>query len=124
MASPFVGRDGELSAIAEVAGSVLHDRQPAAILVIGEPGQGKTRLLAEAGNPAGFGHHLPVLGYEPERNVPLTATREMLGGLVASADLDRFDPLATLAGDRLATLEPIRLLEAVHGALRQVGPTI
>ncbi len=123
MASPFVGRDEELGAIAEIARSVLHDRQPAAILVVGEPGQGKTRLLAEAGKPAGFGHYLPVLGYEPERNVPLAATREMLRGLAESADLEG-DPIASPADERPATLEPIRLSEAVHRALRQVGPAV
>jgi DNA-binding CsgD family transcriptional regulator len=123
MAAPFVGRSGELSTIAAIAGSVLHDRQPAAILVVGEPGQGKTRLLAEAGAPAGFGHPMPVLGYEPERNVPLTAARELLHRLADSADL-KGDTIATLAGDRPATLEPIRLFEAAHGALRRLGPTV
>jgi hypothetical protein len=99
MAAPFVGRDHELSAIAEVAGSVVRDRRPAAILVVGEPGQGKSRLLAEAGNPAGFGHHLSVLGYEPERNVPLAAAREMLRRLGDSADLNG-DPIAVAADGR------------------------
>jgi DNA-binding CsgD family transcriptional regulator/tetratricopeptide (TPR) repeat protein len=123
MAAPFVGRDDELSAIAEIAGSVLHDRRPAAVLVLGEPGQGKTRLLAEAGEPAGFGHHLPVQGYEPERNVPLAAAREMLRRVGDSADLEG-DPIAVMADNRPATLEPIRLFEAVHRAMRKLGPAV
>jgi DNA-binding CsgD family transcriptional regulator len=123
MAAPFVGRNVELSAITEIAGSVLRDRQPAAILVVGEPGQGKTRLLAEAGKPAGFGHDLPVLGYEPERNVPLAATREMLRRLADTVER-KGDPIAVLAGDRPATLEPLRLFEAIHGALRRLGPVV
>jgi DNA-binding CsgD family transcriptional regulator len=123
MAAPFVGRDEELTAIAEVAGSVLHDRRPAAILVLGEPGQGKTRLLAEVAKPAGFGHYLHVLGYEPERNVPLAAAREMLRLLADTLDV-KGDPFTILAGDRPATLEPIRLFEAVHGALRKLGPAV
>jgi DNA-binding NarL/FixJ family response regulator len=123
MAAPFVGRHVELSAIGEIAGLVLRDRQPAAILVVGEPGQGKTRLLAEAGKPAGFGHYLPVLGYEPERNVPLAATREMLRRLADSAEL-KGDPIAILADDSPTSLEPIRLFEAVHRAVRRLGPTV
>jgi len=123
MSAPFVGRNVELGAIAEIAGSVLHGRQPAAILVVGDPGQGKTRLLAEAGKPAGFGHYLSVLGYEPERNVPLAAARELLRGLADRANL-KDDPIAALAEDRLATLEPIRLFEAVHRAVRKLGPVI
>ena len=123
MAGPFVGRDDELSAIAGVAGSTLHDRRPAAILVLGEPGQGKTRLLAEAGSPAGFGHLLPVQGYEPERNVPLAAASEMLRRLVDDAHL-KDGPLALMADDQPATLEPMRLFESVHRAVRRLGPTV
>ena len=80
-------------------------------------------MLAEAGKPAGFGQYLPVLGYEPERNVPLSATREMLRLLAYTIDL-KGDPIASMGDDRPATLEPIRLFEAVHGALRQLGPAV
>ncbi len=121
MAAPFVGRDGELSAIANVAGSILHDREPAAILVLAEPGHGKTRLLAEVGQPAGFAHHLPVHGYEPERNVPLAAAREMLRRL-GDGDGLKGDPIAVIADDQPATLEPVRLFEAIHRAVRKLGP--
>src|SRR6476661_2405525 len=123
MVALFVGREEEQSAISAVANAALRDRQAAAVLVVGEPGQGKTRLLAEAGRPAGFGHYLPVLGYEPERNVPLAATREMLRSLADAVDL-KGDPIAVLAGDRPATLEPLRLFEAVHGAWRKLGPVV
>ena len=123
MAAPFVGRDDELSAIADIADSVLRDRWPTAVLVLGEPGQGKTRLLAEVCEPAGFGHHLPVQGYEPERNVPLMAAREMLRRLGDSADL-KGDPIAVMADNWPATLEPIRLFEAVHRAMRKLGPAV
>ncbi len=97
MDAPSVGRDHELRAIADVADSVLRERRPAGILVLGEPGMGKTRLLAEAGEPAGFVQRLPVQGYEPERNVPLAAAREMLRRLSDSADLE-VDPIAVSGG--------------------------
>ena len=123
MGAPSVGRDLELRAIADVAEAVLRERRPAGILVLGEPGMGKTRLLAEAGEPAGFVQRLPVQGYEPERNVPLAAAREMLGRLGDSADLE-VDPIAVMADDRSATLEPIRLFELVHRAMRKRGPAV
>ena len=123
MGAPSVGRDHELRAIADVADSVLRERRPAGILVLGEPGMGKTRLLAEAGEPAGFVQRLPVQGYEPERNVPLAAAREMLRRLSDSADLE-VDPIAVMADDRSATLEPIRLFELVHRAMRKRGPAV
>ena len=123
MVAPFVGREGELTAIAAAADAVLRERQPAAVLVTGEPGQGKTRLLDEAGKPSGFGHHLSVLGYEPERNVPLAAAREVIRGLADTTAL-KGDPIAILAGDRPTNLEPIRLFESLHRALRKLGPTV
>jgi ABC-type lipoprotein export system ATPase subunit len=42
----FVGRTRELETLGEVAASA--SRGPAATIVIGEPGSGKSRLLAEA----------------------------------------------------------------------------
>src|SRR6476660_8354316 len=123
MVAPVVGREEEQSAISAVANAALRDRQAAAVLVVGEPGQGKTRLLAEAGRPAGFDHDLPVLGYEPERNVPRGVTREMLRSLTDAVDL-KGHPIAVLAGDRPAALEPLRLVEAGHGALRKLGPVV
>ena len=54
MPAGFVGRAGELRALADLLRRAGRAPAPAVALVIGQPGQGKTRLLAEfcAGVPA------------------------------------------------------------------------
>ena len=124
MAAPFVGRDDELSAIAEVAGSMLHDRRPAAILVVGEPGQGKTRLLAEAGKPAGFGHLPSGPGLRTRAKCPArrdTRDAPSPGGRAPTWKAIR-SPLWRTTSP--ATLEPMRLFESVHRAVRRLGPAV
>lgn len=46
-AGPFVGRAGELAALADDLAAVTASRSPRAVLVVGEPGVGKSRLIAE-----------------------------------------------------------------------------
>ena len=71
MAGPFVGRDTELETISRIAAIAKERRGTGAVLVIGEAGQGKSRLLAEAHRRSGIGHLFRVDGYEAERAVPL-----------------------------------------------------
>ena len=49
MSAPFVGRHRELGTLTGLVQRALRDGSPSAGLVSGEPGSGKTRLLAEAG---------------------------------------------------------------------------
>ena len=44
--TPFVGRETELAAIAEVYDRVVQGRRAALVTVVGAPGVGKTRLAA------------------------------------------------------------------------------
>jgi YVTN family beta-propeller protein len=46
-AGPFIGRDAELTALADDLAAVTASRSPRAVLVVGEPGVGKSRLIAE-----------------------------------------------------------------------------
>jgi class 3 adenylate cyclase len=46
-AAPYVGRRGELATLADLV-ALAHDGQGATVLVAGEPGMGKTRLVAKA----------------------------------------------------------------------------
>ena len=61
----FVGRTRELAAIADMAAMVTTARAPAALLVVGTPGLGKTSLLEEARNRLKIGRQLAMVGYEP-----------------------------------------------------------
>jgi predicted ABC-type transport system involved in lysophospholipase L1 biosynthesis ATPase subunit len=47
-AAAFIGREGELGALIDVGARVARAERPTAVVVVGEPGSGKSRLLAEA----------------------------------------------------------------------------
>ena len=45
--APFVGRDHELDVLVGALGRVLREERPQLVSVLGEPGIGKSRLIAE-----------------------------------------------------------------------------
>ena len=121
MASSFVGRTSELEAIRLVADDVVSTRTPGAIVLVGDPGIGKSRLLGEAGRQLRF-RQFAIVGYEPEQRVPLAASRAFLRAL------------ATISGERAlgfgvnptgaipTTLEPVTIFETAHRTLQSLGP--
>lgn len=119
--SVFVGRAHELAVLAKVANAASVG--VAAALVSGEPGSGKSRLLLEARSAAGL-THIDVVGFEAERRVPLAAAAELLRALTDVPDHgSRLEGLL-LHSDDAQALEPVRIFEAAHRALRTVGPVL
>jgi DNA-binding CsgD family transcriptional regulator len=118
----FVGRSEELRALAEVTARV--DDGPSAAVIVGDPGSGKTRLLAEVAHRLGVMTQLRVVGYEPERRVPLAAAADLVRTLAevprAGAQLGA---LVFEAEDR-STLEPMRIFETAHRALDTMEPAL
>lgn len=117
----FVGRSGELDrlrALARVAGA----GRPAAGVVVGEAGLGKTRLLAEVATTLDV-PSVHVHGYELSREIPLSASAGLLHTL--SAVPEAGERLAGLllgeggAGNGLGTL---RLFEAAFRCVARLGP--
>jgi DNA-binding NarL/FixJ family response regulator len=124
MAAPFVGRAEELETLADLDRRVAEEGRPGAALILGPPGQGKSRLLAEAAGRSAL-RTLTVTGYEPEREVPLAAGAGLLREL--SRVPDAGGPLAALLAGELGgggALEPVRVLEAAHRARRATGPVL
>jgi DNA-binding CsgD family transcriptional regulator len=123
--SAFIGRAEELQRL-EAVGHAAVAGEVAAAVVVGEPGTGKSRLLAEAAMRIPLGRQFQVVGYEPERQVLLAAATDMLRTLAGISRAGRY--LGELVFDaRLGTgltLEPVRILEATHGALEAVGPAV
>jgi len=118
----FVGRSEELAAIEAAATLVRREGGPAAVLAIGGPGLGKSRLLVEARERFWAGQHLAIVGYEPERSVPLAASTGLLRVLArTSGEVAAF---TSGAASPFGSLDPIRLFESAHQAVNRLGPVL
>ena len=71
----FVGRTRELDALIDLVGRY---EGPSAALVYGEPGSGKSRLLGEVRRQLAVEASFSIVGFEPERQVPLAAASGLL----------------------------------------------
>jgi DNA-binding CsgD family transcriptional regulator len=118
----FVGRAGELGALLGLA-ELGRYGGPAAALVLGEPGSGKTRLLAEVAARVPVAAQLTVSGFETERDVPLASAAAALRELGVAPE--HGSRLFELLHERSSTgLEPTRIFEAAYLALRAREPVL
>jgi DNA-binding CsgD family transcriptional regulator len=117
----FVGRTDELAAIAALLESCRREKRVGVLLLIGEPGIGKSRLLDEAERAQRHGAIVRFAGYEPEAAVPLAAAAPLLRRLAAASEdrtlLGLLDPAAETGG-----LDAIRIFESVHRRLARMQP--
>jgi DNA-binding CsgD family transcriptional regulator len=120
MSAPFVGRHRELGTLTGLVRRALRDRSPAAGLVSGDPGSGKTRLLAEVVREANATRLVRLVGFEPMQQVPLGAAADLIHVLASgSSDGHVLDRL--VFGDGQPAPEPLRIFEAAHRALASSG---
>ena len=126
MSAAFVGRGAELEAIARVLASAANGHTAAAV-VIGEPGSGKSSLLARAAAAWKHGDAASATGFEPMQSIQLAAAGGLLRALgrgEAGAHLDALvfgSAGETAGGDRAGAL---RIFEAAHRALAERGPLL
>src|SRR5438067_9843669 len=80
----FFGRTDELEVIRAVVARARRERRPTAVVVDGEPGVGKSRLIDEASRnvPA---DRVAVAAYEPEMSLPFSLGHDLTRALARSS---------------------------------------
>jgi ATP/maltotriose-dependent transcriptional regulator MalT len=115
-AEQLVGRTAELGSL-EQALAELARRRGGALEIVGEPGIGKTRLLAELGADADRRGMLVLSGSasELERGLPFWIFVDALDDYVHGLEPRRLDKLGAEARDELAHVFPSITPEAANG---------
>jgi DNA-binding CsgD family transcriptional regulator len=124
MNARFVGRAVELDMLVQLADGALRARVASAAFVRGDPGSGKSRLLAEAVRTSRVPRSVRIAGFEPMQAVSLGAAGDLLR-LLANAPrngavLDQLAFGSPEATDR----DPLRIFEAAYRALTSSGPLL
>jgi DNA-binding SARP family transcriptional activator len=117
---PLSEWSAELETLAQVVAHGSVDG-PAAAVVVGEPGTGKSRLLTEAQQRLGPAHTLAVVGFEAEQNVPLAAAAPLLRLLAGTPHGGRLEQVLY---ETAAPLVPLLVFEAAHRAFRTLEPAL
>src|SRR5438128_4782753 len=118
--SAFVGRAQELRILEDLVAAP--DDAPAAAVVVGDPGTGKTCLLDELSERAALEHCFRVIGYEPERQIPLSSATPFLQTISRRSVAGR--RLAAIVFEDSDRLEPMRVFEAAHRAVDPLEPSL
>jgi DNA-binding CsgD family transcriptional regulator len=124
MSVPFVGRRRELDALAPLLQELRHGRAPGAAIVQGEPGTGKSRLLAEVLRRERTTPTVRTAGFEPNQPVPLAAVGDLLRQLSAVPVHGASLEALAFGGRNQAAREPLQVFEAAHRALAAFGPMV
>ena len=123
--APFVGRARELDVLVRMARVSMDGSVPTATVVLGDPGSGKTRLIAEACSRIESGRQLRLAGYEPERHVPLASASELLRELsLVSLEGPRLRALVFQPTPTLREVDPLGMFETAYRCLRRMGPAV
>ena len=127
--APLVGRAEEL-ALLDGALADLTRGEWKAVELVGEPGIGKTRLLAELATRAGHREQLVLSGSasELERDLPFWVFVNALDDYVRGLDprlLDLLDPdVRAELGNVFPSLSPLARTETTHSSASGTAPIV
>ena len=124
--SALFGRSVELARISDHLEAATMVGGPRALVMVGVPGIGKTRLVAEVVRRSTLSPVRRLVGFEPERTVPLGAAAGLLRDL-AGEPLDSAARLAALvagAGGHADGLGSLRLFEAATAVVLATSPSL
>ena len=124
MSTPFVGRRQELNQLSELIHRSRRERAPSAALVTGEPGTGKSRLLAEVLDRSEITRLGRMIGFEPVQPVPLAAAGSLLRQLVQVPGAGPHLGRLVFGGAGQESRDPLRIFEGAHRALASSGPML
>jgi len=119
---PFVGRAEELGALRGLVARARREGAPAAAVISGEPGSGKSRLLREVIADLDPRRCVVLAGFEPTQPVALAAVGDLLRRLTEVRDHGpRLEALA-FGNLQLRTQGALPVFEAAHRAAAVFGP--
>lgn len=124
MSTPFVGRREELDQLAELIRGSRRQRAPSAALITGEPGSGKSRLLAEVLDRSEVRRQGRLVGFEPVQSVPLAAAGGLLRQLAQVPGPGRDLGRLVFGGDGQGSRDPLGIFEGTHRALASSAPML
>ncbi|HVL90729.1 MAG TPA: AAA family ATPase [Actinomycetota bacterium] len=122
--SVFVGRDHETATLERAVRGAVRQGRPHVVVLEGDPGSGKTRLLAET-LPAGIvANRVGIAAFEPERDLPLATGRSLLRSLaVAEPGLQPLDSFLDVRPGE-GSSEWAGIFEAAHRAASSLQPLL
>jgi DNA-binding NarL/FixJ family response regulator len=119
----FVGRAHELASLGDIAAAAPRGEVAAAV-VVGDPGSGKSRLLAETADRAEAANRFRVVGYEPERQVPFASAADLLREVSELSSAGRALGSLVFGAGPGSGLEPVQVFEAAHRVLRPLDSVL
>jgi DNA-binding SARP family transcriptional activator/tetratricopeptide (TPR) repeat protein len=122
--SPFLGRESDLALLSRAMSATLSNGGVHVVLVVGEPGLGKTRLIEAAASNAqerGF-RIVKTRSHEVDRTRPYAAWREVIGAIAPPAAAPGADNSASEAAHRERFL--MEASERILAAPEAPGPTL
>ena len=120
----FVGRAAEIAVLRDLCRLVTRDHLPAVAVVVGDPGAGKSRLLAEFRELDGAPPSISIAGYELEQSVPLTCARELVEQLRGAPGGAALGALVAPTRPSSDAVDQARLFEAAYQAISSVAPVL